>query len=642
MRMNQVPTRPTCSGYALIIVMSFLTVTLLIFASVMSWAATNAEVTRRNNLFNQSEAAAESATENVLASMIRDFDNGNLNSAGTYSDLIPLQNGWPVQFRFSDTNGAINQTSVSMGQSSWTELPPPYTGLYGLGQDCSIASVAEPLNEGMTISAGVSQSIWFGTIPIFQYAIFYNMDMEINPGNLMDVNGRVHANGNIYATGNSSSQPLTFSSYVEASDQVYQTRGPNDPQIRNGGVTFLVTQNNPLANANSLTLPIGTNNNPATAENILNLPPPGLAAPNSSAYSELGQNYPYNEADLIISNSWNGTSDTGGTNITLFYQDQYNANVLTRIPPDMTNVVSYSIGRGRHRTTVTVTNIHYSFVTNVSFYDFREYSMVQAVQIDVRSLDVWLTNNVGGGGWQYNVQSGGTDGNHGHKGHWINSIYVYNSVPHVGGSPSTAGQLPAVRLVDGERLPSDGLSVATPQPLYVKGSYNVTTNDVNYSLTLGSTANNTVPAALMGDSITILSDNWDDSNDIKGQAVGQRRAQDTTINAATLEGIVPSATDSIGNKHYSGGVENFLRLLEDWSSNSSGHSGSGILTYNGSIVVLFPSIYATNFWRNTGDYYNAPNRQWGFDANFSQPGKLPPMTPKVRAIVRQGSKWATW
>lgn len=635
------------TGYALVIVMVFLGIALLTYASLMSWVSTNARITERNNLFNQAESAAESATENVLAYMIRDFDNESLNSASTYAGLVPAQNNWPVQFQFSDTNGVPNQITVSMGTSQWTALPAPYTGLYGLGQNCVVASTATVSNQNISVPASVAQSIWFGTIPVFQYAIFYNMDLEINPGNAMAVNGKVHSNANIYATGSSGSTPLTFSDTVEAAGQVMEHCGPDDGQNtgRSGNVNFLDTTNNPLSNANSLTLPIGTNNNPATAESILNLPPPGLCAPNPAAYSALGQTYTYNEADLIISNSAIGMNTSGGTNITVFYQDPANTYALTPVPCDETNVVAITTttGQGNHKITTTtyVTNVCYSFVTNVSFYDFRENSTVQAVQIDVSKLNVWLTNTASAGGWQYNVQSGGADGNQGDKGHWIDSIYVYNSVPQVGGSPSTAGQLPAVRVINGQQLPPDGLTIATPQPLYVEGNYNVTTNGVNFALTLGSATNNTVPAALMGDAITVLSANWNDANDIKGNALGTRKSADTTINAATLEGIVPSATDSGGNKHYSGGVENFLRLLEDWNQNSNNHSGAGILTYNGSIVVLFPSRYATSYW-SYGNYYTAPNRQWGFNVSYTHPKGLPPMTPQVRAVVRQDWHWAAW
>ena len=76
---------------------------------------------------------------------------------------------------------------------------------------------------------------------------------------------------------------------------------------------------------------------------------------------------------------------------------------------------------------------------------------------------------------------------------------------------------------------------------------------------------------------------------------------------------------------YSGGVENFIRLLENWNSFT--------LTYNGSIVVMFPSQYATNKWQQTGVYYTAPRRNWAFDVNFTDPNQLPPLTPVVENFI---------
>src|SRR6516164_8858177 len=225
MRIIRRSHKPAKIGYALIIVLVFLAVTLLTYASLISWVSTNAKITMRNNLFNQSEAAAESATENVLATMMRDFNNQTLNSASTYAALVPGQTNWPIQFQFTDSAGMTNQISVTMDPTTWTPLPNPYTGLYGLGQNCTVTAIATPLNQGESLSASVSQSIWFGTIPVFQYAIFYNPDLEMNPGAAMTVNGKVHSNANIWATGSSVAAPLTFSDVVEAAGKITQTCG---------------------------------------------------------------------------------------------------------------------------------------------------------------------------------------------------------------------------------------------------------------------------------------------------------------------------------------------------------------------------------------------------------------------------------
>ena len=613
---------PRRSGYALLIALCFLSISLLAYTSLMYWVTSNAKITKRNNLFNQSQAAAESATESVMANMMRDFNNQNLAGASAYttSANLPSTNGWPMLFAFSDTNGNANATSVSIGAIAWTNLPSRYTGLYGLGQPCVIASQATPLNTSENLSATVAQNVWFGSIPIFQFAIFYNLDLEINPGKAFTINGRVHSNKNIYATGSSSSAPLTFTTNVESAYPyyVYTTPSPQDPQntSRSGNVVFDTPAQ---SGASSLSMPIGTNNDPAVVIGVLGIPPAGTD-PTTTA----GQSYEYNKADIILSNSTSG-------NLTAYY---FNQNQLppyqTLIPMDVTNVTSgtiYTTNSVTHNVTSStgsITNTYYSFTTNVNFYDYREARSVKAVQVDVGSFNKWLTNAVNGGRTYTTANTtGGTT-----KSHDVNGIYVYNSVPN------TSTIMPAVRVVNGAQLPAAGLTVATPFPLYVKGDYNIQTNGSgNQSTTLGNTAY-TRPAALMGDAVTILSTNWSDAW-ISSTTLATRNIPSSitsvTINAATLEGIVPSTgVDHVGG-NYSGGLENFLRLLEDW--------GGVTLTYNGSIVVLFASQYATAPWGNS-NYYGIPTRNWGFDNNFTKQSLLPPMTPQVRLTIRNG--WTTW
>src|SRR5262249_39605914 len=109
-----------------------------------------------------------------------------------------------------------------------------------------------------------------------------------------------------------------------------------------------------------------------------------------------------------------------------------------------------------------------------------------------------------------------------------------------------------VRLVNGQTILPQGLTVATPNPLYVLGNYNAP------AAALGSTnTTQTQPASLVSDAITILSPNWNDANSSLG--LSSRIAGNSTVNAAILAGIVET-----GGGNYSGGVENFPRFLEDW------------------------------------------------------------------------------
>ncbi len=552
-----------------------------------------------------------------------------------------MQTNWPVQFTFSDGAGNTNQTGVTIALTNfYAPVGSTFANLSGYQYPCTITSSATALSQVYSVTATVQQHVNATIIPLFQFAIFYNMNLEIDPSAAMPINGAVFCNAGIWAgTANA-----TFNSTVAAVGQVYDQStsnpipdpwcsGKSDSGTPSGNFTL---PGMPKSGSSSLTLPIGnsTNTSPAAVEALINLVTNGLGAPNAAAYTTNGQAYLYNECDLIISNSANGLNGTGGTNLTIWYQDpsDLSPGYLNQISNDFyalklaaptgtsTNFISMNKSAGID----CYTNVAYagfSFATNVSYYDYRESDTVQAVQIDVAKLNAWINNsNAPTLGYWYNKTSFANNG------HGIWSIYVYNNVS------LTASQLPAVRLINGAQLPhsadpastrtTSGLTVATPQPIYVYGNYNVQTNGGTAMASFGTTNTaNSYPASLLGDAITILSSKWSDAN-TSLTLVGSRTPTNTTVNAACLEGIVQST-----NSNYSGGVENFLRLEENWA-------GSITLTYNGSIVVMFPSQYATSPWPGTGSVYNPPKRAWGFDLNFTIPSKLPPLSPKFYKIVR--------
>ncbi len=588
------PSPRNNKGYALLITIVFIGIALLLLGSVMDWSNSSARQTARNNVFSMNTGAAEAADENAIAYVARDFYNQSLKSASNYSgaSYLPNQTGWPIQFSFTNSPTLIFPSAYGNNFPSnfWTIMGWQYQYCYAIVTTGIVSSTATALNQPYSVPATVSEQFQLASIPSAQNALYYNMDMEISPGGNMTISGRTYVNGTIWADPGSGAT-LKFDGPVNTTaPQVMYTRSPNDQQASTPSPTVVYTVTNaPSTNSPPLILPVGTNTYQASTNtgNVAAIldPPPAGTDPNSP----LGQEYAYNAADIIISNSSSGA-------LTAFYQNSNNVNQLTKIPYNVTNVAS------------GVTNIYYSFVTNVSFYDYREAKTVKAVQLNVGAYNTWLS----GPGATYNNQnsSGSTS-----KGHSINSVYVYNGIP------MTASVLPAVRATNGAVLPTQGLTLATPNPIYVMGNYNAS----GVSLNNGTNVVNAAPAGFMGDSITILSTTWSDSYN-SGTALTTRNAGNTTVNAATLEGIVLSTTVG-GVKHYSGGVENFLRLLESWSGDT--------LTYNGSIIVLFQSRYATNFWQTPGNYYNVPTRAWGFDLNFMDQSKLPPLFPSAKAMVRQ-------
>lgn len=290
--------------------------------------------------------------------------------------------------------------------------------------------------------------------------------------------------------------------------------------------------------------------------------------------SPLGRVRYYNQADLILTVSDAGLSASS---------QKYNSGAVIPIP---TNELA---------AWVTTTN---------SFYDARESKTVQPIDIDVQAMATWSESS-----GNLNAALGGAK---------LSSIYVLDT------RTLASDRLAAVRVWNGMKLPANGLTVATARPLYVWGNYNQTT--ANLGTTNTST---TLPASLVADAVTILSVNWTDTN--SHALVAARGAGSTTVNAALLTGVVETAKQPAPLTGYSGGMENFPRFLETWGS-------ANVFTYNGSMVRMFPSLYATNAWGKT-NVYAPPKRNWAFDANFDDSTKLPPLTPSLVKVIR--GQWAT-
>jgi hypothetical protein len=560
-------------GYTLPSVLVISALAIALYASAVQWTWTSTRLNDRNNIYNCTLAAAEGASENVLSHITRDFLNQTYNPAdlNRYEEQIPSAD-WIGSYRFSDGEGHSGRINVEGSPTTvTTNLDSQFNGLYGLVYTSTIRAEARPLNTSYDIGAAVEQKLQLASIPIFQFAIFYSMDLEINPGPEMTITGKVHGNANLYLA---PVNGLTFLDDVAATDRVFLHRHPDDPT--SSGKVTPVFKEPYVENVSSLTLPIATNNSPETVQGIVDEPPF-----NEDPDSPSGKARYYNNCDLIITVTPTNVLVKSGA------WDDFNA-----IGPD--------VNPGK-------TNAYYSFIsTNGTFYDDREGKMTVLTDFDVGKLNAWL--NAGGGSLNSKAKL--------NLGHDLNSVYIQETrLP--------SGKLSAVRVVNGRTLPSSGLTLVTPRPLYVKGHFNAPNVTAGYTNTVG-----TKPASLVGDSITVLSDAWTDSaNDATTDPL--RAAANTTVNAALLAGIVPT-TNYWGTKHYSGGVENFPRFLEDWTGDS--------LTYNGSMVVLFPSRFATGWWKSpaaypTG-YYQAPTRRWAFDLNFLDHRKLPPATPQVRKLIR--------
>jgi hypothetical protein len=615
---------------------------LMVLASVMAWANENSTVTARNSEYFTTTYAAEAATEKALGAIVQDDENYGeglvfiRNAAGYYNTLIPTVSDSPYWGNYQFSGGTTDDTIIvaCINTCATNVLGPPYSGLQSVGATYQIIANAKNTNTMYGVEATVGQQVVLGQIPIFQFAIFYNDTLEIDPGANMAVTGMVHGNTNLYIVPNSR-VTLTFSNDVSATGSLNLSKNPLDPSGRtsSGTTTFLGAE---LASVNPLNLPVGTNtsgsatNGGESVSAILQVPPP-----DESPTVGVGTNRLYNQVDMIIS-----ISDG--------------------------NVISVTSGMAVNNAATIISNAPF-VSTNGAFYNMRDGSEVAPIDIDVGQLRQWSATNTVltpllttiRGASQANVQSIFVVDQRFLSNYVIttNSTCTTNTVTFTSSSYPTAGTYippittnttgytyasiigtettlsyttnlieyaePGVVLTNGATLPANGLSVVTPDPLYIVGNWNVT-NDSGQGQLQTHDVSDTLPSAVFADAVTILSPAWNPNN--SSNSISSRTAAPDTVNAAILTGIVPS-----NGTYYSGGVENFVRLQEDWTGVS--------FCYNGSMVEMFQSQVANYPWPGTGIVYNPPNRNWAYDTNFSNPSQLPPLTPKIIYINR--ARWSS-
>ena len=411
------------------------------------------------------------------------------------------------------------------------------------------------------------------------YAMFYADDLELQPTAALTINGPIQSNGGLYiGTSN-----FTAADRVGYGGDYVNGFSPNDT-YHSGSTTAPNFPANEPPSQTSPFLPFGWNL--ATGENYHNL----IERPPGSGTDAIANIRYYNQADYrILIGANNSITITDYTGASITSGSDYNA-------------------------------ITGAITTNQVIWDNRENGYVRLTNVDVASLASSLNqlhawNHTGTGGIIYvSDTSAGTS---------ISTTYSGNSV-----STSKRG----IRLKNGSSVPTDyststsGMTFVAENPVYIQGNYNTGGNPPSNSGTYTSptvSGYTRKDAAVIADSINILSGAWVDTNSDK--SISNRVATSTTVNAALVTGEVPSA-----GGFYSGGGENFVRFLEDWQKNSN------TFTYYGSMVELFTSEQGIGTWSPSANVCKLPGEHWFYDTGFqdsSPPGKL-----QIAAYLQQ-QRW---
>jgi hypothetical protein len=427
------------------------------------------------------------------------------------------------------------------------------------------------------------------------WSIFYNDVLEITPGSALTLTGAIHTNASLY-TGSSN---LTVSNttmnnvnilgtmgYVGswtvgyASGDSYHTAAPTPPNYPSGQPP--AQENNFLPfgwNATQLSTLTDVNGNSDGYREIIEVPTSSDPISSQRYYTQAFMRIIVDSSGTYKYYNSSGTQCTSGSSTTLDKQ--------------IFNTLNSALGK------------------NEPFTDSREGSTVTVTTFDVSKLTA--------------------DVNAGLLSNFNGVVYFSDQrANQTGGTPKYG-----FRLKKGATLPTTtsygvtpGLTVASDNPVYILGDFNTGTNPPSNSTSSPDPTQPTAagytrqPAAIIGDSVTLLSNHWTDGASTKSLTDSARAATNTTVNAAIVAGDVATA-----NGNYSGGAENFVRFLEDWTGKR--------FTYYGSMVQLYHSRQAIGTW-GKANVYNPPSEYFYYDANFqstSPPGNL------VLASYLQQQRW---
>jgi type II secretory pathway pseudopilin PulG len=198
-------------GFALeATLMVMLLISVLLAAAVLG-AVTTTRTTSMDYRNSRVFYAAEAATEAIMGQLGQDMEDGYLSDEELAALVPPPLQGFSFDsFSVTKVDDAVVET-ITDGS---------FAGLYALTQKVEIYSEAR---DAVDNSSAILISAKAQAIPIFQFGVFFEKDLEATNGPSMTFSGWVHANGNIYLSSNNA----WYKDAITTPNQVYHDRKDN-------------------------------------------------------------------------------------------------------------------------------------------------------------------------------------------------------------------------------------------------------------------------------------------------------------------------------------------------------------------------------------------------------------------------------
>lgn len=204
---------PNQRGSAIVIAVFILVLLSAFVALALSRTATEAAAIGNET----SEARTFYAAQGSLEMMTRNFNKvfeTRLSPADT--DFNPLRTAAVPGFTTSQYT--FNQEVDLVGDQVVTTIDTGlFAGLSATQDKWRLRTTATAARSGIQVQ--LTRNILNNLIPIFQFGIFYNDDMELHPGARFDFGGRVHSNGSLFLMSRDTAG-IYFSSRVSAVGEI--------------------------------------------------------------------------------------------------------------------------------------------------------------------------------------------------------------------------------------------------------------------------------------------------------------------------------------------------------------------------------------------------------------------------------------
>ena len=652
-------------GFAMAATLGVLTLlsvlVVTVFANAMASFRSGMTDLEKSRTFYAAEAAAESG----MAQLALGLEDAILEDQELNAIVPPTIEGFSFDNFSVVKEGTTTTERITDGE---------YAGLFSITQVVNITS--EAVSADYTTSS-VMVTAKAQAIPIFQFGVFFERDLEITNGPRLDFDGWVHSNGNIYL--NSANQ--YFGDMITTPNNLYKDRKDKHGTrtgmyIADASATYVRltfdSRDTPDPNqfrAKSNTAFDNRVKTNAYAVDSLKVPLPSGVNPTVLMEPRINTDTPLErQSKFAWKADWYIEVDLGAFTGVLMTFPQLLTNVQTYIDAYPNTTIAEKLEQAVLKINDALSKWAADPSAAISDLDGAKGEVDSAqneglpgteagdIRSSINQLQAVILSggNAGGGNGTLcnsgitHIRTGGLavpsatacanifsfspdkfyegreqryvdvlDINVAQLNAWTNNANqvstLYITMTTAGAQDPEGDGVYPVVRLVNAQTLDAPMTFATEHPVYTLGDYN----------TVGWQ-----PSALVGDAITFLSTVW---NDAAHQDPVQIRpvAADTDIYAAIMAGSSSTPCDhevaGCGvSSPYGGGLENFPRFLEDWNPE--------ILMFRGSLVSLIASQQSTGLWGN-GPYYRPPVRDWKFDMRFDQPENMPPGTPVVGNVI---------